>query len=231
MLDRLRRRLRPEGTGFHPGVMNSDWNARAREKAINYIDNDRKDWTLEEFLTTGHDAVEKTVVPDLELICGGRSPKELRVLEIGCGIGRMTRPLASLFGEVHGVDVSGEMVARARTQLVDVPNARVHETDGAHLPVFPDDFFDFAYSFIVYQHVPDRSVVVTSLREVARTLRRGGIFKFQVQGVVLPGERDTWVGVGFGAEEMAALARELRFDAIRTEGAGTQYFWHVWRRD
>ena len=33
-------------------------------------------------------------------------------IEIGCGAGRITRALARLFGEVHGVDISGEMVCR-----------------------------------------------------------------------------------------------------------------------
>ena len=38
----------------------------------------------------------------------------MRVLEIGCGAGRLTRALANFFGEVHAVDISGEMVAQAR---------------------------------------------------------------------------------------------------------------------
>lgn len=211
-------------------VMKREWDDRARENAMHYIVTDRDDWTLEDFIATGRDAVEKTIFPDLELICGTRSASDLRVLEIGCGIGRMTRPLAGAFGEVHAVDVSREMVRRAREQLADVPNAFVYETDGATLPMFDDGSFDFAYSFIVFQHIPYRDAVVSYLREVRRTLRPGGVFKFQAQGVVLPGERDTWVGVGFTATEMHALAEELDFVVLRQEGGGTQYFWNLWRR-
>ena len=47
-------------------------------------------------------------------ICQGKDPKQMRVLEIGCGAGRVTRALASVFGEVYAVDISGEMVRQAR---------------------------------------------------------------------------------------------------------------------
>jgi len=52
----------------------------------------------------------------------------MRVLEIGCGAGRLTRALAKLFGEVHGVDVSGEMVGtRAPGDCRFPQRARVSE--------------------------------------------------------------------------------------------------------
>jgi len=211
-------------------VMKRDWDARARENAMHYVRSERDHWRLDEFFDSGRESVEATVAPDLELICGGRDPKTFRVLEIGCGIGRMTRHLASLFGEIHGVDVSGEMIARGRELLADVPNAYLYETNGEDLSVFEDAFFDFAYSFIVLQHIPWRDVVVGYLREVCRTLRPGSVTKFQVQGIQIAGERDTWVGVGFSQDEMSALADEIGFDVLGTEGAGTQYFWSLWRR-
>src|SRR5215211_9366863 len=108
-------------------VMKRDWNARAQENAMHYVASGRDEWTVEEFFASGRESVEATVVPDLALIAGGHDPKALRVLEIGCGVGRMTRSLAELFGEVHGVDVSGEMVRRGRELLADVPNARSEE--------------------------------------------------------------------------------------------------------
>jgi len=211
-------------------VMKRDWNARAQENAMHYVASGRDEWTVEEFFASGRESVEATVVPDLALIAGGRDPKALRVLEIGCGIGRMTRSLAELFGEVHGVDVSGEMVRRGRELLADVPNAFLHETNGEDLSTFPDAFFDFAYSFIVFQHIPFREVVLGYLGETWRTLRPGSVFTFQAQGVVLPGERDTWVGVGFEEDELHAIAAELGFEVVRSDGARTQYFWNRWRK-
>jgi ubiquinone/menaquinone biosynthesis C-methylase UbiE len=210
--------------------MKREWNARARENAMHYVASSRDDWTLTEFLDSGRESVEAEVVRDLDLITGGRDPKELRVLEIGCGIGRMTKHLADLFGEVHGIDVAGEMVRRAREVLAGTPNAFVYETSGEDLRLFPDRFFDFVFSFIVLQHVPFREVVLAYLREAFRTLRPGCLFKFQVMGVVVEGERDTWVGVGFEEDELRRHADEIGFEVVRTEGAGTQYFWNWWRR-
>jgi ubiquinone/menaquinone biosynthesis C-methylase UbiE len=210
--------------------MKRDWNARARENAMHYVASGRDDWTLAEFLESGRESVEAEVVRDLELIAPGRDPKELRVLEIGCGLGRMTKHLADIFGEVHGIDVSGEMIARAREVLAGTSNVFVYETSGEDLRLFPDRFFDFVFSFIVLQHVPLKEVVVAYLREAYRTLRPGSVFKFQVMGVVVEGERDTWVGVGFTEDELRVLAGEIGFDVVRSEGAGTQYFWNWWRR-
>ncbi len=51
----------------------------------------------------------------------------MRVLEIGCGAGSITRALARLFGEVHAVDVSGEMAALACGPGRTAPCPRVSE--------------------------------------------------------------------------------------------------------
>ena len=55
----------------------------------------------------------------------------MRVLEIGCGAGRMTRALAGIFG----VNVSGEMIARGRQLLAGVPNVHLHRNSGVDLLV------------------------------------------------------------------------------------------------
>ena len=59
----------------------------------------------------------------------------MTVLEIGCGAGRITRALAEVFGQVYAVDVSGEMIAKAKLALADVPNAHVFQNNGTDLSV------------------------------------------------------------------------------------------------
>jgi ubiquinone/menaquinone biosynthesis C-methylase UbiE len=146
----------------------------------------------------------------------------------------MTEHLAGRFRHVHGVDVSGEMVTRAQQRLAHAQNVTLTETSGAEVTHVPDGSIDFAFSFIVFQHVPFRDAIVSTLCDVHRTLRPGGLFKFQVQGSRDPGflaaERTTWFGVSFAEDELEALARELGFEPIATIGAGTQYFWSWWRR-
>lgn len=214
-------------------VMKRDWDARARENARYYVASSRADWDEGSFSASGKTNTEQFVFSDLDLITGGENPRSLRLLEIGCGVGRMTEHLAETFGEVHGVDVSGEMVATAKQRLTRFDNVNVHENNGVDLALFPDTYFDFAFSFIVFQHIPFREVIEGYLREVHRVLKPGRLFKFQVQGgsdeKFAALKKNTWLGVGFSAAEMDALAAEIGFEVLRSEGAGTQYFWHWWR--
>src|SRR5688572_28663414 len=90
--------------------MRRDWDERARENARYYVNTARDDWSDEEFFRSGAQTMSEEILTDMINICQGTEPGDMRVLEIGCGAGRVTRALADLFGEVHGVDVSGEMI-------------------------------------------------------------------------------------------------------------------------
>src|SRR5438067_2288386 len=117
---------------------------------------------------------------DMQRICGGsRSPLDLTVLEIGCGVGRMTRMLGRIFGNVTALDVSREMLDRTRVNLADLDNVKLMLGDGATLPGVPDESHDFAFSFIVFQHIPSTEVIASYCRDVTRVLRPGSLFKFQ----------------------------------------------------
>jgi ubiquinone/menaquinone biosynthesis C-methylase UbiE len=207
--------------------MRRDWDARARENARYYVATGRTEWSDEEFFASGEKAVADDILTDMINICQGKDPKAMRVLEIGCGAGRITRALANLFGEVHAVDVSSEMIERARLALADKPNAHVYQNNGCDLTVVPPQEFDFAYSNIVFQHIPSREIIETYVREVNRLLRPGALFKFQVQGYVAsdPKPDDTWHGVSFSDEQACAMAQRCNFEPRYRHGAGSQYFW------
>jgi SAM-dependent methyltransferase len=208
--------------------MRADWDARARENARHYVQTAKTDWTDEEFLASGRKTFEEEILTDLINICQGSDPKSMRVLEIGCGAGRVTSALADYFGEVYAVDVSGEMVARAKETLRPWPNAHVYQNNGMDLGVVPaGEGFDFAFSSIVFQHIPSRDVIENYVLEVSRLLRKGRLFKFQVQGdpslQTLPD--DTWLGVPFSDEQAVAMAERCGFEPRYRHGAGEQYFW------
>src|SRR5262249_407193 len=135
-------------------VMKRDWDERARQDAKWFINSLRQRQSEEEFDQTGVIEVERLVLADLPLLTQGRDPKHLRVLEIGCGAGRMTKHLASIFGEVTGVDVSGEMIRQARARLAGIAAARLYETNGVDFANFNDEEFDVILSAYVFQHVP-----------------------------------------------------------------------------
>jgi cyclopropane fatty-acyl-phospholipid synthase-like methyltransferase len=207
--------------------MRADWDQRARENARHFVDTANEDWTDEEFFASGEKTVAEEILTDLGNICQGKVPGEMRVLEIGCGAGRVTRALARFFGEVHAVDVSGEMVRLAKLALQDHPNASVYQNNGKDLTVVPEIPFDFAFSSIVFQHIPSREIIENYVREVHRLLRPGALFKFQVQGAKMGPTRpdDTWLGVPFSERQASDMAFRCGFDPRYRYGAGEQYFW------
>ena len=207
--------------------MRQDWDQRARENARYYVNTASSQWTDEEFFASGERTVAEEILTDLGNICQGKEPGQMRVLEIGCGAGRVTRALARLFGEVHAVDVSGEMVQLARKAEGDYPKASVYQNNGRDLSVLPELQFDFAFSSIVFQHIPSREVIESYVREVSRLLRPGALFKFQVQGdsTIETKPDDTWLGVPFSERQAVEMAFRCGFEARYRHGAGEQYFW------
>jgi cyclopropane fatty-acyl-phospholipid synthase-like methyltransferase len=207
--------------------MRRDWDERARENARYYVATGKSDWTDEEFFRSGEQTVAEEILTDMTNICQGKEPRDMRVLEIGCGAGRVTRALAKLFGEVHAVDVSGEMVARASASLAAFPGAFVYQNNGMDLSVVPAKVFDFAFSTIVFQHIPSRDVIYSYVREVHRLLRPGALFKFQVQGdaSIDTNPDDTWLGVPFSEADAIRMADACGFEPRYMHGAGEQYFW------
>ncbi len=207
--------------------MREEWDARARENARYYVNTATENWTDSEFFASGEETVAGEILTDMTNVCQGKDPKEMRVLEIGCGAGRVTRALARLFGEVHAVDVSGEMVERARAALKDFPHAFVYQNSGKDLAVVPEKPFDFAFSSIVFQHIPSREIVESYVAEVSRLLRPGALFKFQVQGdaTLETQPDDTWLGAPFSERQAVDMAYRCGFDPRYRHGAGGQYFW------
>jgi len=207
--------------------MREDWDQRARENARHYVDTARAHWSDNEFFASGERTVSEEIRTDMINICQGKPESAMRVLEIGCGAGRVTRALAKLFGEVHAVDVSGEMVSLASQAVRDYPNAFVYQNNGQDLTIVRNLPFDFAFSCIVFQHIPSREIIENYVREVHRLLRPGALFKFQVQGAsgmaVKPD--DTWEGVSFSENQAAEMARRCGFELRYHHGAGEQYFW------
>ncbi len=207
--------------------MRVDWDHRARENARHYVNTSNTQWTDEEFFASGERTVAEEVLTDMGNICQGKPPESMRVLEIGCGAGRVTRALARLFGEVHAVDVSGEMVRLATFALAGYPHAHIYQNNGKDLAVVGARDFDFAFSSIVFQHIPSREVIENYVHEVQRLLRPGALFKFQVQGdsTLETQPDDTWLGVPFSERQAIDMAYRCGFDPRYRHGAGEQYFW------
>jgi ubiquinone/menaquinone biosynthesis C-methylase UbiE len=129
-------------------------------------------WDVVEFFASGHREVD-----DLMAVCGIRRGSNGRVLDFGCGVGRLSRGLRTYFGEVYGVDISKEMIRLAREHTPSC-NFLLNQSDNLHL--FQNDFFDFVYSNIVLQHQCARDLAKAYIREFVRVTRPKGTIVFQI---------------------------------------------------
>jgi ubiquinone/menaquinone biosynthesis C-methylase UbiE len=95
------------------------------------------------------------------------------ILEIGCGIGRVGKPLSQQCRHWFGADISKGMLAHAARRLKDRPNVTLVELATVGLQEFPRDSFDLVYCTIVFMHLFewDRYRYV---EETFRVLRPGG---------------------------------------------------------
>ncbi len=215
-------------------AMKRDWDDRARHDAKWFINTLRFQQTEEEFDKTGVIEVDRLVLADLPLLTQHRDPGTLRLLEIGCGSGRMTTHLAKVFGEVVGVDVSGEMIRQAQERLAGVGNVQLHETNGVDFALFPDESFDLVLSAYVFQHVPSSEVIASNIQEAWRVLKPGGVFKFQTNSITALDfegiEKDTWIGASFPGSEIRKFACGCGAHLISIFGAGSQYCWTTIRK-
>ena len=130
-----------------------------------------------------------------------------RLLDVGCGTGARAAGLAELGWDVTGVDLSADMLRRARERGLDVVQA-----DATALP-FEDATFDAVVSMWTHTDVGDFPAVV---REVARVLRPGGPF-------VYAGGHPCFVGphsLFRGAQGVPELHPGYRRAGRYTEGPG-----------
>jgi SAM-dependent methyltransferase len=157
--------------------MRRDWDARARADAMYHVDANRGRWTVDEFYARGPALVAEMVDPVLQAL--HTDPANKRVLEIGCGMGRLFAGLAARFGDVWGVDISPEMVALGRAHCP--ADATWLVGDGHSLGGVADGSVDHVLSFEVLQHIPDKAVVHSYLAETWRVLRLGGTFQLHLR--------------------------------------------------
>ncbi|HTQ95210.1 MAG TPA: class I SAM-dependent methyltransferase [Candidatus Acidoferrum sp.] len=161
-------------------TMRRDWDDRARRDAFLYIASWRKDWDETSFFESGEQDYQKLVEPILQKLQYDPSTKSMA--ELGCGAGRMTRSFATHFAAVQAIDISSEMQSRAKQYLQSFQNIRWVLSDGETLAGVESQSVDFAFSYLVLQHMPEKKLVANSIRELMRILRPGGAFLFQFNG-------------------------------------------------
>jgi SAM-dependent methyltransferase len=217
------------------------WDARAREDAFYFVDNTGtyRDPDRERFWAEGRRGLEAI----LSAVDAAVRPGDV-VLDIGCGIGRLTRVLAEQAAHVHAIDVSAEMLGQAREHNAHLTNVTWHHGDGATLHPLEDASVDAVVSHVVFQHIPDPQVTLGYVREMGRVLRPGGWAAFQVSNNPALhqeriGTRDRlkaairrapkgqdepeWLGSAVELQDVTAAAMEGGLDIAKVVGEGTQF--------
>jgi len=107
-----------------------------------------------------------------ELLDHGFEPRSFgRILELGVGLGRLLVHFAPLPAELHGCDVTPEVVEWTRRTLAGRASVVLSPT---HPPLpYADGHFDFVYANSVFTHVPC-AMMVAWVAELRRILRPGG---------------------------------------------------------
>lgn len=157
-----------------------EWDDLARRDAMWAVASQagrRGAWDVAAFLETG----EAEVAGIMDGLGRERlMPATGRALDFGCGLGRLTRALATRFDEVVGVDLSAAMVEQARRLHADTPAATFLVNARPELAPLDDESFDLVLSLIALQHVSRRVAIRRYLAELVRVTRPGGTLVLQL---------------------------------------------------
>lgn len=168
--------------------------------AVNTISDMRSESIDEEklkvFFESGEDYVKKIWQEIEKHFISGFSPH--RALDFGCGVARLTLPIAKRSGETVGVDISINMleVAAKNADLLKIKNVSFIKGDDELSKLTGE--FDFIHSFIVFQHINPKIGEVI-FKKMVGMLSEGGI------GVVQFGYADS----------VSTFAQKFRFSLYR----------------
>lgn len=102
----------------------------------------------------------------------GLLKEDIKILEVGCGAGRLTNYLTHKGFNIIGFDISRSLIEEGDIRY---PDAVKFLASGDSMP-FSNSTFDVVLSFDVLEHIPD---VNKHMLEVRRVLKKGGLYLFQ----------------------------------------------------
>ena len=137
------------------------------------------------------------------------SDKDKTVLDIGCADGRFTLKVAEKFHKTFGIDISSEMLARAKQfqEEQKISNATFQKAEAEKLP-FQDKYFDLVYS----RRGP------SPYTEISRVIKSSGYYLEICIGEKDGKELKEVFGRGQGFGEWDISVAKTKTDSLKTGG-------------
>lgn len=162
--------------GEWASFLKTNWETRARSDARDFYVASHPGWSQPEHW-------EAQAERDAQLMLWGLEEAPLgtwEALEIGCGVGRLARPLARRMRGYTGFDIAPGMVDEARRRHADVANARFFVSSGLAVPAeAADRTYDVVVALAVFIHCP-RAVTAGLVESAYALLAPGGQLRFQL---------------------------------------------------
>jgi SAM-dependent methyltransferase len=136
-----------------------------------------------------------------------------RALEYGCGTGVFLEKVARCGATIHGIDVSEDLLAKARERLAGVPNVVLDRGNAEALP-YPDGHFDAVYGSSVLHHLH----LDAALAAAHRVLRSGGRIVFAEPNILNP-QITLMFRFGMLKERYGVSPDEMAFSRFRARRA------------
>lgn len=159
-------------------VLKTDWERRSRHASRDFFVASHPGWDDQnKWEAKAHTEANAMLLgmDDAALAAG-------HMLEIGCGIGRLTRPYLERVSSYTGVDIAEGMIEEARRRHGTTENARFFVCDGLTVPAEARDrTYYLVLSLGVFIHCP-ANVIGAWIEDGYRLLEPGGMLRFQVLG-------------------------------------------------
>ena len=145
----------------------------------------------------------------------------LKLLDVGCGIGSLHPLISPMFASVNGVDVSKDSIQRART---DNPANLYQDYDGQTLP-YDDNSFDMSLAICVMHHVPPVGWT-NFMAELTRVVSPGGLVCLIEHNPINPVTRLSVARCPFDADAVLLGKRKMRsyMHAVGLDDVATRNF-------
>jgi SAM-dependent methyltransferase len=157
--------------------MGENWEKRAQSKARDFYVASHPGWSHK-------DVWAEQARIDVALIMSGLDPEEAKtwkVLEIGCGVGRLAPGLCSHMAGYDGFDIAPGMVEEAISRNQHVETARFFVSDGTQPPAeVQKEKYELVLAWAVFIHCP-KDIIENNIRHGYELLAEGGQLRFQVR--------------------------------------------------